>query len=85
MTGTTTRAAALLGERLRALREKKDVTQVALAERSGVRQSHISAIETGAMLPNLVTLFRIAAALPCKVGDLISVFDKEDLLKLLPK
>lgn len=85
MTGTPTRAAALLGERLRALREKKDVTQIALAERSGVRQSHISAIETGAMLPNLVTLFRIAGALPCKVSDLISVFDKEDLTKLLPK
>jgi DNA-binding Xre family transcriptional regulator len=37
------------------------------------------------MLPNLVTLFRIAAALPCKVSDLVSVFDKEDLSKLLPK
>lgn len=85
MTGSTTRAAALLGERLRTMREKQAVTQVALAERSGVRQSHISAIETGAMLPNLVTLFRIAAALPCKVSDLVSVFDKEDLSKLLPK
>lgn len=85
MTGTTTRAAALLGERLRTLREKKGVTQLALAERSGVRQSHISSIETGTMLPNLVTLFRIAAALPCKLSDLISVFDKEDLSKLLPK
>lgn len=79
------RAAELIGERLRTLREKKNVTQVELAERSGVRQSHISAIETGAMLPNIVTLIRIAAALPCKVSELISVFDKEDLSKLLPK
>ena len=37
------------------------------------------------MLPTLVTLIRIAAALPCKVSDLTSVFDKEDLTKLLPK
>lgn len=85
MTGTTTRAAALLGERLRTLREKKDVTQVALAERSGVRQSHISAIENGTMLPTLATLIRIAAALPCKISELVSVFDKEDLSKLMPK
>jgi len=85
MTGTATRAAALLGERLRMLREKNEVSQVTLAERSGVRQSHISSIETGAMLPTLATLFRIAAALPCKMSELISVFDEEDLTKLLPK
>ena len=74
-----------MGQRLRALRQKKDVTQVELAERSGLPQSHISEIENGVMLPNLVTLFRIADALPCKVSDLVSVFDKEDLSKLLPK
>ncbi len=85
MKETATRAAELLGERLRQVREKKAVTQVALAERSGVRQSHISAIENGAMLPNLVTLFRIAAALPCKLTELTSVFDKEDLASLIPK
>jgi transcriptional regulator with XRE-family HTH domain len=82
---TTTRAGELLGERLRSLRENKGVTQVNLAERAGLRQSHISAIETGVMLPNLVTLLRIAAALPCKVSDLTSVFDKEDVSKLVPK
>ena len=81
----STRAAELLGERIRHLREKKDVTQVALAERSGVRQGHLSDIERGVMLPNLVTLFRIAAALPCKVSDLTSVFDKEKVASLIPK
>lgn len=85
MKSAAPRAAELIGERLRVLREKKGVTQVALAERSGVRQSHISAIETGVMLPNLVTLLRIAAALPCKVSELTSVFDKEDIAKLIPK
>lgn len=85
MKDTTTRAGELLGERLRSLRENKGVTQVNLAERAGLRQSHISAIETGVMLPNLVTLLRIAAALPCKVSDLTSVFDKEDVSKLVPK
>jgi transcriptional regulator with XRE-family HTH domain len=82
---TATRAGELLGERLRKLREKAGVTQVVLAERSGVRQSHISSIEGGAMLPNLVTIMRLARALPCKVSDLTSVFDDADLSSLLPK
>lgn len=37
------------------------------------------------ILPNLVTLMRIAAALPCKFSDVTSVFDDEDLSSLLPK
>ena len=56
-----------------------------LAETSGIPQSHMSSIERGAMLPNLVTLFRLAAALNCKVSALVSVFDKEDPATLLPK
>jgi transcriptional regulator with XRE-family HTH domain len=79
------RAAELMGERLRALRQQHRVTQVELAERAGLPQSHISDIERGASLPNLVTLLRIASALPCKVSDLTSVYDTEDVSKLLPK
>ena len=82
---TTTRAGELLGERLRVLRQKKQVTQVTLAGRARLPQSHISEIERGVMLPNLVTLLRIAAALPCKLSELTSVFDKEDISSLLPK
>ena len=85
MKDTSTRAGELLGQRLRVLRQKKDVTQVALAERAGLPQSHISEIERGLMLPNVVTLLRIAAALPCKVSELTSVFDKEDVASLIPK
>ena len=85
MKDTSTRAGELLGQRLRALRQKKDVTQVGLAERSGLPQSHISEIENGVMLPNLVTLLRIANALPCKLSELTSVFDDQDLPSLLPK
>ncbi len=85
MKDSSTRAGELLGERIRVLREDRNVTQVVLAERTGLRQSHISDIERGILLPNLVTLLRIAAALPCKVSDLTSVFDKEDVAKLLPK
>lgn len=80
-----THAAELLGTRIREMRKKRRLTQVQLAETSGIPQSHMSSIERGAMLPNLVTLFRLAAALNCKVSALVSVFDKEDPLTLLPK
>lgn len=80
-----THAAELLGTRIREMRKKRRLTQVMLAETSGIPQSHMSSIERGAMLPNLVTLFRLAAALGCKVSSLVSVFDKEDPATLLPK
>jgi len=75
----------MLGKRLRELRQKRDMTQVMLAERAGLPQSHISEIERGVMLPNLATLLRIAAALPCKLSELTSVFDTEDIRSLIPK
>jgi transcriptional regulator with XRE-family HTH domain len=80
-----TRAAGLLGSRIREVRKQRNLTQVMLAESSGIPQSHMSSIERGAMLPNLVTLGRLATALGCKVSMLVSVFDKEDLSKLFPK
>jgi len=78
-------AGELLGRRLRDLRQERDVTQVALAERAGLPQSHISEMERGVMLPNLLTILRLAAALPCKVTDLTSVFDEVNPGSLLPK
>jgi transcriptional regulator with XRE-family HTH domain len=80
-----THAAELLGTRIREMRKKRRLTQVMLAETSGIPQSHMSSIERGAMLPNLVTLFRLAAALNCKVSALVSVFDKEDPATLLAR
>jgi transcriptional regulator with XRE-family HTH domain len=58
---------------------------VDLAERCGFPQARISERERGGRTPNLVTIIRLALALECKVSALVSVFDKEDLAKLLPK
>ena len=80
-----TSAGALFGERLRELRKKRGITQVMLAETTGIPQNHVSSIERGTKVPNLVTLIRLAHALDCKVTALVSVFDKEDLAKLSPK
>lgn len=70
---------------MRELRQKRGLTQVQLADRCGFPQARISELERGGRTPNLVTIIRLALALDCKVGALVSVFDKEDLAPLLPK
>lgn len=80
---TTQTAAEVFGERMRELREKRKLTQVEVAKRSGLPQPRVSAIERGAHVPNLLTIIRIAVALECKFGDLASAFDKKGLRSFL--
>jgi transcriptional regulator with XRE-family HTH domain len=78
-----TEAGRLFGDRLRELRSKREITQVMLAEATGIPQNHISSIERGMKLPNLLTMIRLASALDCKLSALVSVFDKEQLSSFL--
>jgi transcriptional regulator with XRE-family HTH domain len=50
-----------------ALREQAGLTQVELAERTGISQADISRIERGATSPTAKTLQRIAEALNAEV------------------
>jgi putative transcriptional regulator len=68
---------------MRELRLKRGLSQQALAERLGVAQTQVSAMEVGIKFPNLYTVLRLAVALECKVTELVSVFDKTDLPTLL--
>jgi transcriptional regulator with XRE-family HTH domain len=78
-------AGELFGARLRELRLKRGLSQQGLAERVGIPQTHVSAMEVGIKFPNLLTVLRLAAALKCNVSDLVRVFDKTDLTLMLPK
>jgi transcriptional regulator with XRE-family HTH domain len=80
-----TPAGKAFGERMREIRQKGDLTQVEVSDRSGLPQARISELERGARMPNLVTILRLAVALECKVTDLMSVFDRADLSALLPE
>ena len=80
-----TRAGELLGARVRQIRTRRGLTQVIVAERSGLPQSHVSEIERGVMIPNLVTLLRLAAALECKASTLVAALDKVDVDSLLSR
>jgi transcriptional regulator with XRE-family HTH domain len=77
--------AELFGTRLRELRHAAGLTQEILAERAGLPHTHVSAMERGVKLPNLLTLLRLAVALDCKVAKLVRVFDETKLASMLSK
>jgi transcriptional regulator with XRE-family HTH domain len=71
--------AALFGERLKELREKRHLTLRDLAERAQMSLTYVSDLERGQKVPSLTTLVRLAIALDCRVTTLVSGFDKRDL------
>jgi transcriptional regulator with XRE-family HTH domain len=62
----------LLSARMKQLRATRDMSQEALAEKSGRSIEAISNIERGKASPTLETLQQLAAALGVKVVDLLS-------------
>ena len=64
-----------IGRRLKTLREERGLTQVELAKKLGMRQSNISAIETGVRGATLHQIIRFARALEVST-DRILLDDK---------
>ena len=85
MTQTAQPEGELFGRRLREVRQKRGLTQQAVADRAGMSLTYISNMEHGFKVPSLTTIIRLAVALDCKVMDLVGAFDKTDLRALLPK
>lgn len=77
------RGTLLFGRSLREIRRKRGLTQATIAERVGSSQSHISSIEWGRRVPNLVMLIRLAVALDCRMTDLMRAFDATNLRSML--
>jgi transcriptional regulator with XRE-family HTH domain len=61
---------AALGQRLKAWREFRGVTQADVERRGGLAHNALSRIETGLVSPKLATLERIAAALELSIEEL---------------
>lgn len=53
------------------LRQERGLTQVQLAELSGISQPHVSALERGVWEPRLATIMALARALDVQPGDLL--------------
>jgi transcriptional regulator with XRE-family HTH domain len=60
-----------LGKNLRATRKKMGLSQVALAQRSGLEQGEISRIERGLRDPQISTVEKLAAAVEMAPGRLL--------------
>lgn len=60
-----------LGPRLREARERLELTQEEVAERSGVHSTEVSRIEAGKRDPQVSTLLRLAKAVEVKPGQLL--------------
>lgn len=59
------------GKVLKKIREKRGLTQTALADKVGVHQVTIARIETGERNPSMDLLQRLAKTLRVKVGKLL--------------
>lgn len=62
----------IVGENIRRARIAADITQEALAERSGFSQQYLSGLERGKRNPTIVTLYELARALSVSHLDLLT-------------
>ena len=60
-----------LGRKIKKLREKANLTQEQVAEKTRLTQTHISLVETGKRRISMEALKKIGSALGVKVRDLI--------------
>src|SRR5712664_3746719 len=75
----------IIGERLRALREEKNLSQGDIEERTGLLRVYVSRVENGHTVPGIETLEKFARALEVPMYQLF--YDGEEPPKLpnLPK
>jgi transcriptional regulator with XRE-family HTH domain len=65
-----------LGKNLRAARQRLELTQEQVAERSGVQAGEVSRIERGLRDPQVSTLEKLAAAVEMQPGELLERGEK---------
>jgi transcriptional regulator with XRE-family HTH domain len=75
----------LFGQRLREIRQKKQMTQQELADIAHMSLTYISNMEHGMKVPSLTTIIRLAVALECRPTEFLRNLDRGDLLALIEK
>jgi len=63
------------GAKVRQLREKRNLSQEALAERSDLHRTYIGGIERGERNVGLLNILKLARALEVSPGELFESFD----------
>ena len=75
----------LIGERIRAIREAKNLSQGDIEERCGLLRPHISQVENGHIVPSVETLEKFARALEVPLYQLVYEGKKRPLPPHLPE
>jgi len=75
----------IIGERLRALREEKSLSQGDIEKRTGLLRCYISRVENGHTVPAVETLEKMARALEVPLYQLFYDGDEPPKLPNLPK
>src|ERR1700736_3240703 len=61
----------IIGDRLRALRESKNLSQADIQERTGLLRCYISRVENGHTIPSVATLEKIARAMKMQLYQVL--------------
>lgn len=68
---------ALLGNRLRDLRDERSWTQAELAERIGVSRKTVNTVENQVFVPSAILAIKLAQAFGTSVEDVFWLYDEE--------
>jgi transcriptional regulator with XRE-family HTH domain len=72
----------MFGAAVKRWRDKRGLTQEALAHEAGITSSYAGQVERGAKVPSLTVVLKLCRALDCSPGDLLSDFTPATLRKL---
>src|ERR1700692_1619786 len=75
----------MIGNRLRAIREEKDLSQGEIEKRTGLLRCYISRVENGHTVPAIETLEKLARALDIPMYQLFYEGEETPELPNLPK
>jgi molybdate-binding protein/DNA-binding XRE family transcriptional regulator len=67
--------------RLKSVRSAKGLSQGVLAARTGITRQAVSAIESDAYLPSTAVALRLASVLACRVEDLFSLTQSDEVIE----
>jgi transcriptional regulator with XRE-family HTH domain len=75
----------IIGDRIRAMREEKELSQGDIEKRTGLLRCYISRVENGHTVPGIETLEKIARTLECPLYHLLYEGEEPPKLPNLPK
>jgi transcriptional regulator with XRE-family HTH domain len=75
----------IISDRLRAIREQKDLSQGEIEQRTGLKRCYVSRVENGHTVPSIETLEKLARALEVPMYQLFYEGEEPPEIPALPK